>query len=335
MNNGARRIRVAFFGTPAFAVPTLRRMAGDPRFEVPLVVTQPDRPAGRGRRLEPPPVKEEALGLGLGVYQPETLRTAESRQPLIDVAADLFVVAAYGQIFGPKTLAIPARGCVNVHASLLPRYRGASPITAAILNGDPVAGISLMVMDAGLDTGPVLAHAETPIGPDDTTASLGERLAELGADLTVATLPDLSGGRLEPTPQPAAGASLTRPLIKTDGWLNWDLPAAQLERTVRAMWPWPRAWTQLDGEPLQVHDAETTDTPAELSGEDVGTLVDLAGEPAVVSGDGLLVLNRLQPAGGKPMEGRAFLAGRRYALTQVLGGQAPELPPLVVPAADS
>ena len=334
MHHGAGRIRLAFFGTPAFAVPTLRRLARDARFEVALVVTQPDRPAGRGRRIEPPPVKEEASGLGLNVYQPEMLRSAEARQPLVDAAADFFVVAAYGQIFGPKSLAIPGCGCVNVHASLLPRYRGASPISAAILNGDSVAGVSLMLMDAGLDTGPVLARAEVPISPGDTTASLSERLADLGADLAVTCLPEFADGRLLPTPQPVSGASLTRPLTKTDGWLRWNQPAANLERTVRAMWPWPRAWTLLDGELLQVHEAVVADLPPELAGEPVGMLVDLLGEPAVVSDGGLLVLRRVQPAGGKPMDGRAFLAGRRYALTQVLGGPAPEPSPLVMAVAD-
>lgn len=326
-------IRVVFFGTPAFAVPSLRRLVADDRFDVGLVVTQPDRPAGRGRKQEPSPVKRAADGFQIPIYQPETLRSPELRAPLQAVHADVFVVSAYGLIFGPKTLAIPRHGCVNVHASLLPRYRGASPITAAILAGDDKTGVTLMVMDAGLDTGPTLGRAESPIAPGDTTADLIERLAGLGADLLEGCLSAFIAGRLSPRPQPANDVSVTRPLVKADGWLRWQLPAPELQRRVRAMWPWPRAWTLLDGQPFQVHTAEAVTTPSEDLGVRAGTLVDVDGEPAVVCGDGVLVLQRVQPAGGKAMDGRSFLAGRRYALTQVLGAgsEPPPTPPLVRP----
>ena len=331
---GREPAAVVFFGTPAFAVPTLAHLANDDRFDVRLVVTQPDRPAGRGRKLETSAVKVAAESMGLPVYQPDSLRTAALREPLVRAGADVFVVAAYGLIFGPKTLAIPRRGCVNVHASLLPAYRGASPVAAAILRGDPVAGVTLMLMEEGLDTGPMLAQVETAVEDDDTTASLSERLADLGASLTIARLPDYLTGTRQPTPQPRAGATLTRPLHKVDGWLNWSLPVADLERTVRAMWPWPRAWTLFDQEPLQIHAAGVAALPDEGAGQPAGTLIDLGGEPAVVCGDGVLVLRRLLPAGGKAMDGRSFLAGRRYALTQVLGegGPPPAPPPLIVPS---
>jgi methionyl-tRNA formyltransferase len=324
-------IRLIFFGTPEFAVPTLRAFASDPRFAVALVVTQPDRPVGRGRRLEAPPVKRAGEALSLPIYQPESLRDAAARQRLRDTAADLFLVAAFGLIFGPKTLAIPPHGCVNVHASLLPRYRGASPIAAAILNGDAVAGVTLMLMERGLDTGPTLARAELAVVPDETTASLTERLAHLGAALTIDVLPRYVCGALTPAPQSETGASLTRPLVKADGWLDWHRGATELERQVRAMWPWPRAWTTLDGEPLQVHAASVRSAAA--SDAPVGTLTELDGQPAVVCGQDDLVLERVQPAGGKPMDGRAFLAGRRYALTQCLGIEGapewPDAPPIV------
>lgn len=330
-------IRVVFFGTPEFAVPTLSRLVADARFEVKLVVTQPDRPAGRGRKLEPNPVKVAADGFQIPIYQPESLRTPELRAPLVASDADVFVVAAYGLIFGPKTLAIPRHGCVNVHASLLPRYRGASPIVAAVLAGDEETGVTVMVMETGLDTGPTLGRAETPIAPTETSADVAERISALGADLLLGRLPQFVAGRLSPTPQAASSASVTRPLVKADGWLRWRLSASELERTVRAMWPWPRGWTLLDGQPLQVHAAEAVATPWKVDNVPAGTLVDVGGEPAVACRDSVLILRRVQPAGGKAMDGRSFLAGRRYALTQVLGagGGPPPPPPLVVPLGDA
>jgi methionyl-tRNA formyltransferase len=331
-SDGGAALRIAFFGTPEFAVPTLRRMAGDARFEVVLVVTQPDRPAGRGRRVEAPMVKMVAEELGLPTYQPASLRGEDARQSLIEARADIFVVAAFGLILGPKTLALPRLGCINVHASLLPRYRGASPIAAAILNGDDRTGVTLMVMDRGLDTGPILAAAELAIAPDETTATLSQRLATLGADLTIDRLPVYAAGTLAPVPQPTSGVSLTRPLVKADGWLDWRHGAVALERQVRAMWPWPRAWTTLDSDPLQIHAAATR--AVSRPDDDVGALLELDGLPVVDCGGGeALALDRVQPAGGKPMDGRAFLAGRHYALSQRLGATgapaSPDVPPIV------
>lgn len=322
-------MRLVFFGTPSFAVPTLARLAAEPRFEVVAVVSQPDRPAGRGRRLEISPVAAAARDLDLPLYQPATLRDAASRQPLAELAADLFVVAAFGLIFGPKLLALPRLGCVNLHASLLPKYRGASPIAAAIAAGDATTGVTLMQMATGLDTGPMLATVDEAIAADDTTESLTARLAVAAADLAVASLPRLAAGDLPPCPQTPTCASLTRPLTKADGWLDWTRPAAVLERHVRAMWPWPRAWTTFDGgATLQVHRASLVeeDVPAAA-----GQRLAAAGSLVVGCGDGALRLDAVQPAGGRPMAGDAFAAGRRN-LTAGFGTEAapPAQPPLVI-----
>jgi len=327
-------LRVVFFGTPGFAVPTLERLAADDGFDVRLVVTQPDRPAGRGRRLEASPVKLAAAGLGRPIFQPESLREASTRAVLEAVAADLFVVAAYGRILGSKTLAVPRFGCVNVHASLLPRFRGASPVAAAILAGDEATGVSLMVMEAGLDTGPVFATAACPIAPTATTASLTDRLARIGADLVGEAIPRFARGELPARPQSSAGTSFARPLVKTDGWLDWSKPAVDLERRVRAMWPWPRAWTTTSDDPsrvIQVHAAKAVNG----SGGSAGQLFEHGREVAVACGAGSLVLTTVQPAGAKPMPGAALIAGRHARIGDLLGAAvAPETSPLVTPIAE-
>lgn len=322
-------MRVIFFGTPAFAVPTLRRLVHDSQFQVELVVSQPDRATGRGRRLESPPVVHAARELRIPCYQPDSLRTQAARAPLAEVAADVFVVAAFGLIFGPKTLALPRLGCVNVHASLLPRFRGAAPISAAILAGDPVTGVTLMRMETGLDTGPTLGMQSESILPDDTTESLMQRLAEIGAELAVSLLPAYVRGELEPVPQPAAGATLTRPLTKVDGWLDWTQPAAQLERAVRAFWPWPRAWTTSGETTLQVHEANVVPI---LNPPAPGTVVATQRELVVACGEDGLRLSRVQAAGGKPLTDRQYLAGQR-SREPILGetGAPATQPPLIVP----
>jgi methionyl-tRNA formyltransferase len=331
-------LTVVFFGTPAFAVPPLRALAADPRFAVTLVVTQPDRPAGRGRRLEAPPVKGAAEALGLPVYQTGALRTAAERAPLVASDADLFVVAAFGVIFGVKTLAIPRLGCVNVHASLLPAYRGASPIAAALLAGEGRTGVSLMVMARGLDTGPVFAAADLDIEPANTTASLTGRLSELGADLAVRAIPRYAVGELTPRPQ-GPGATLTRPLVKADGWLDWARPAEELERRVRAMWPWPRAWTTIAGEAgqavLQVHAVRVS--PLTGAEDPVpGTVLVDGGALAVATGAGGLVLETAQLPGGRPLPGSALRSGRHLKPGDVLGrvGAPPASVPLVTEVVD-
>ncbi len=253
--NPAEPIRIVYFGTPTYAVPALEALLRDHRAQVTLVVTQPDRPAGRGRKLTPPPVKDVAVLHGVSVYQPEFLRTAADREPIAGQHADLFVVAAFGKIFGPKLLALPRLGAVNLHASLLPQYRGASPISAAILEGRNETGITLMRMDTGLDTGPILAQRPLAIDAQATTASLTPSLAQLGAELLIDSLGNLTDGSLAAVAQEDGAASMTRPLVKADGWIDWQMPAVEIERQVRAMWDWPRAWTTLRGELVQIHRA--------------------------------------------------------------------------------
>ena len=219
---------IVFMGSPDFAVPSLEALARAHR--VVGVVTQPDRPAGRGSRLRPPPVKVAAQALGLSVYQPKSLRNPDALAQLKAWEPEVIVVAAFGQILPPAVLELPPHGCVNLHASLLPRWRGPAPIAAAILAGDEVTGITVMRMDEGVDTGPILAQREEPIRPDDTTGSLTERLARLAAELIVETLPAYLVGRLSPQPQPTEGVTHCRMLQKEDGRLDWSRSAVELER---------------------------------------------------------------------------------------------------------
>ncbi|MFM9106445.1 MAG: methionyl-tRNA formyltransferase [Chloroflexota bacterium] len=318
-------LRTVFFGTPEFAVPALRGLAEDPAFDLRLVVSQPDRPAGRGGRLAAPPVAIAAASLGLPLYQPASLRTAEARQPLADAGADLFVVAAFGLIFGRKTLDLPRFGCVNLHGSLLPAYRGASPIQTAIAMGERETGVTLMVMDVGLDTGDMISSVRVPVGPADTSETLAAALAEAGAALAVRDLPHFVAGLLPPMPQPG-GATITRMLRKEDGWIDWNRPAAEIEREVRAFWPWPRCWTTLDGRLLQVHRASVLVADA---GE-AGQVIARKGVLAVRCGDGALILDVVQPAGRPAMPGSALAAS--VAPGTVLGrtGDPGPRPPLVV-----
>jgi methionyl-tRNA formyltransferase len=319
--------RIAFFGTPAYAVPTLRALAADPRFEVRAVITQPDRPAGRGHGLSVSAVKEAALEVGLPILQPVTLRDDDVRRELRDLNCDLFVVAAYGLIFGTPILQMPRSGCINLHASILPAYRGAAPIPAAILSGDSETGVTLMVMERGLDTGPIIATAVMPIRSAHTTETLTTDLADLGANLAMMALPRFVAGELEPIPQPP-GATKVRQLTKADGQVDWTKPAVVIERHVRAMWPWPRAWSTTGATTLQIHAArgETESNPANY-----GEVVERHGELAVGTGAGLLIIERGQVAGGKAMTGTELLRGRHIAVGSEFG-EAPALDlPLIQP----
>jgi len=321
-------LRIVFFGTPDYAVPALRALAADTRYDVALVVTQPDRPAGRGNRLQSPPVKRFAETQGIPVYQPTSLRDESARRPLAEAEADLFVVAAYGLIFGGKTLAMPRHGCLNLHASLLPAYRGASPVAAAILSGDARTGVSLMVMEPGLDTGPVVDQVSLAIQVADTTESLTTKLAHAAADLLVESAIAFVRGDRTPKPQDATAATITRQLVKADGWIDWQEHADQLDRLVRAMWPWPRAWTTFRDEPLQVHSA----TPNQEGVSVVpGSIVLESGSLIVACGSGSLRLETVLGAGGKPMPGHVWATGRRIGADERLGvgGTPPSKPPLI------
>jgi methionyl-tRNA formyltransferase len=299
-------------------------LTADPRFDLRMVVTQPDRKAGRGHQLAAPPVKVAAEELGLPLMQPHTLRDEAAREQLRALEADLFVVAAYGLIFSRPILDMPECGCLNLHASILPHYRGAAPIPAAILNGDTETGITLMMMERGLDTGPIVAVARTAIEQDDTTESVTARLAEIGAQLAADKIPDLIAGRIESSPQPA-GATAVRPLTKADGQIDWRQPAAHIERQVRAMWPWPRAWTLIGDRQLQIHAASIARGPA--AGRP-GTVAVVEGKPAIHCGDGsCLIIEQAQLSGGKPQPGQALINGR--AITE--GDQLPSADPVDPP----
>ncbi len=305
--------RTVFMGTPDFAVPSLRALLDDPSYEVVGVVTQPDREAGRGRRLQAAPVKEMALAAGTPILQPARLREPAAFTDLASLEPDLIVVAAYGQILRSNVLALPRFGCVNVHASLLPRWRGASPIAAALLAGDDATGVTIMQMDEGMDTGPILAQSSLFIQPDDTTRVLSERLARQGAELLLATLPGYLAGEITPRPQPETGVTVCRPLQKEQARIDWTQPAAAIERTVRAYDPWPGAFTTWRGEPLKIGRAVVAPGMAPT-----GQVVRWQAGAAVGTGDGLLVLETVQPAGKKMMAVREFLAGRGEFVGAVL-----------------
>jgi len=291
-------LRLAFMGSPAFAVPTLRALH-DAGHEVAAVYSQPPRPAGRGRAMTPSPVHDAALSLGLPVRTPARLRHgAAEHAAFAALDLDAAVVAAYGLILPPAMLAAPRRGCLNIHASLLPRWRGAAPIQAAVLAGDAETGVTLMQMDAGLDTGAMLLKGRVPIGPRTTAADLHDALAALGADLALQALRDPPA----PSPQPAEGATYAPKLTRDSGRLDWTQTAAQLGRQVRAFTPWPGAWTVLDTETLKVLRAE----PAPGAGPP-GTVLDSG--LLVGCGEGALRLLRVQRPGRAPMEAGALLRG--------------------------
>jgi methionyl-tRNA formyltransferase len=297
--------RIVFMGSPDFSLPSLRVLSS--AYEIVGVVTQPDRASGRGRELKAPPVKTLALELGIPVLQPEKLRQPEAMDQLRAWHPDLIVVAAFGQLLRPEVLDLPRFGCINVHASLLPRWRGAAPINAALLAGDEETGVTIMKMDVGLDTGPMLARQSIRLTRDDTAGSVTGTLSTLGADLLLATLPDFLAGKLTPTPQPDEGVTYAPMLKKEDGRLDFSRPAAELERRVRAMNPWPGAWFEWDGNLLKVAHV----TVSGRKGYSHGNRFTVEGRPAVMCADDALVLEEVQPAGKKVMDGKSFLSGAR------------------------
>jgi methionyl-tRNA formyltransferase len=311
--------RVVFMGTPEFAVPSLQALVR--HHSVAGVVTQPDRPSGRGQQLVLPAVKQAALDAGLPVIQPRRLSEPAAMQQLEAWQPELIMVAAFGQILRPAVLALPPHGCVNVHASLLPRHRGAAPIAAAILAGDTETGVTIMQMNAGLDTGPILAARRTAIRPDDTTPALAERLAQLGADLLVEVLPDYLTGRLAAQPQDEALATYAPQLKKVDGRLDFTRPAAQLARQVRAMLPWPGAYALLPASvdeaarPLRVLRAAVEPGLHGAPGEVLST----AHGPAIACGQDGLLLIQVQPPGKRPMPAADFARGARQFIGARLG----------------
>ena len=320
-------MRVIFAGTPEFARVALARLlaAG---FTVPLVLTQPDRPAGRGMKLQASPVKQCALDHGIAVAQPRSLRldgkypedAAAARDALLAAQADVMVVAAYGLILPQWVLDMPAKGCLNIHASLLPRWRGAAPIHRAIEAGDAETGVTIMQMDAGLDTGDMLLVEKTPIAPTDTTAVLHDCLADLGGRMIVEALELAACGGLQPVPQPAEGVTYAHKIEKAESEIDWSLPAHVIGQRIRAFDPFPGASTALQGEAIKVWSYEI-DSCSRLSNERCGQILASGPEGVTVAcGEGgALRLTTLQRAGGKRLPVADFLRGFPLPVGQVLG----------------
>ncbi|MEX3938303.1 methionyl-tRNA formyltransferase [Paraburkholderia sp. BR10937] len=325
-------LRVIFAGTPEFAAAALAAIH-EAGFAVPLVLTQPDRPAGRGMKLQASPVKRYAQEHGMAVAQPPSLRRA-GKYPQEAAAAldllratphDVMVVAAYGLLLPQEVLDIPPRGCINIHGSILPRWRGAAPIHRAIEAGDTETGITLMQMDAGLDTGPMISEVRTPIAPGDTTATLHDRLAQLGARLIVDGLVALErDGALPATPQPAEGATYAEKIGKQEAALDWRRPAVALARQIRAFDPFPGGAATLDGAQLKLWAAEPVERTSTAAAEP-GEILEVSPAGVVVAcGEGALRLTQLQKPGGKRLPAREFLAGMPLAAGQRF--QLPETP---------
>ena len=315
------RLRVVFMGTPEFAVPSLEGLL-EAGHEVILVCSQPDRPAGRGRQPTAPPVARIARERGLPLFQPPSLKPPEAFAVVREARPDVIAVAAYGLILRREVLDLPPLGCLNVHASLLPRHRGASPISAAILAGDEETGVCIMRMEVGLDTGPVLRCVATPVAPTDDTPTLTTRLAHLGRDALVETLPRWAAGDIQAEPQDDSRATYAPRIQREDARLDWTLPAVDLWRRVRAYRGWPDAFTTWGGRQLKILAARPGLPPAEASLP--GIVVLLADErpprPAVVTGDGMLVLETVALEGKRPADAADLARGYRDFVGSVLGG---------------
>jgi len=310
--------RVVFMGTPQFAIPTLQWLIDEypptgADGGVVGVFTQPDRPGGRGRKLRPSPTKMLAQEHRISVLEPKSLRTPESLAELQTLQPDVIIVAAFGQILPSSVLELPPFGCLNVHASLLPRWRGAAPVAAAILAGDDTTGVTIMQMDAGLDTGPILSQRSLSIAPEDTRESLTARLALLGADLLRDSLPSWFASDLEPQPQNESLATYAPQIKKEEGRINWGESANAIARRVLAFHPWPAAFTHWQGKSLKIMRAAVIDSWQPEEKEDLlpGTVVAAAEGPAVVTGRGVLQLFEVQLAGKRPIEADAFARGAR------------------------
>ncbi len=307
--------RVAFFGSPEFAVPTLQALIDSPYRPV-VVVTQPDRPAGRSRALRPPPAKQTAQAADVPVLQPERLRDPAAAAALAAYEPELQIVCAYGQILRRDVLDLPRHGTLNVHASLLPRWRGASPIAAAIRAGDAETGVTIMLVGEGVDTGPMLTRRREPIDHEDDAGSLSERLATLGASLLLETMPNWIAGDLAAEPQDDRLATLAPRLQKEEGRIDWSQPAIDIWRQVRALSPWPGATTMLDGVALRIRRARPAE-PAEGDGPP-GRILAVDETIGVQTGAGVLLLEEVQREGRRAMAAAAFARGKRDLVGQRL-----------------
>ena len=305
-------LRVAFFGTPGFAVPTLEQLVQSPH-PVVGVVTQPDRPRGRGQQVTMAPVKALAVSLGLAVLQPERLARDQFQAAFTDLQADIGVVAAYGKILPDWLLATPSRGLINVHASLLPRYRGASPVQRAVIAGDAETGVTIMRVVTTLDAGPVLSSVRILIGPDDTSAVVESTLATRGAELLIATLDDLEVGRATETAQDESQVTYAPKLTKADGLVDWRRPARDVHNLVRGLWPWPHAFTFLDDIRVILHRSRLSPLPA-LSPPGTILAASTAEGLHVACGDGAVEIVDLQLEGKRVINARTFVAGGSLAV---------------------
>ena len=305
-------MRIVFMGTPEFAVPSLDRLLKD-GYTVAGVFTQPDKPKGRGHKLAPPPVKELAMQHGLPVYQPEKMRDGQALAILRELAPELIVVVAYGKILPKDILELPKYGCINLHGSLLPKYRGAAPIQWSVLNGDPVGGVTTMYMAEGLDSGDMILSRSTPIGGDETSGELYGRLAEIGAQLLSETVMLIAEGKAPRIPQDDAAATHAPMLQKDQALIDWTKPAGQLHNLIRGMHPWPVAHTLLEGKPLKVHKAAV----AEGSGP-AGCVLDEK-RMIVACGQGALELVEIQAEGSRRMTAADYLRGHPVKKGVILG----------------
>jgi len=299
-------MRIVFMGTPEFAVPSLKALLkSDDR--VVGIVTQPDRPRGRGQRLSPSPVKVIAQRENISLLQPAKMKDPSFMAELSGWKPDVIAVAAFGRILPPAILSLPSRGCINVHGSLLPKYRGAGPIQWALINGETETGITTMLMDEGMDTGAMLLQATMAIGPDDTAGSLSSRLADLGGCLLVETLAQLKAGTLTPRPQDHGQATLAPLLKKEDGAINWAMSATSIANRIRGLTPWPGAYTFLKTERLTISRSVALDEATTLA---PGQIIALTKDALhVATGEGVLVIRELQPANGRRMPAAQYLAG--------------------------
>ncbi len=298
-------VKIVFMGSPEFALPSLMGLIKT--YEVVGVITQPDRPAGRGKKLVAPPIKDLALEKNIPLIQPRRLKEEGARQQLDLWNPDLIVVVAFGQILRQDVLDLPKYGCINVHASLLPRWRGAAPIQAAVYHGDTESGVTIMKMDAGIDTGPILSQKKVKLTKNETAVTLGERLSYIGAELLLETLPGALSGEIKPKPQPKTGATYVSMIQKTDGLLDFTRTACELINQIHAYNPWPGTYFDIENERFKVHEADV-DFSAKL---EICQRAVVNGYPVIGTSEGNLIIRVIQPSGKKPIPGNVFLRGFR------------------------
>lgn len=313
-----KKTRIVFMGTPEFSVPALKTLAKEPGFDVLLAVTQPDRPKGRGKKLSPSAVKQAALDLGIEVYQPPKINTPEGVKLLSGLRPDYFVVVAFGQILSRQVLDIPKTYPINIHASLLPKYRGAAPIQAAILNMDEQTGVTTMVMAEKMDAGDILLMETTPVDTEETASTLHDKLSEMGAGLIIKTIHGVEQKKITPVPQDHSQATYVSMLKKSDGRMNWNSSAKAICAHINAMTPWPGAFTELSGKRLKIFKAVVSSTPMQKTGDLPGTIVSCTDKGLFVAAkDGVVQVLELMGSSGKRLDVAAFLRGNKIDLPAI------------------